>query len=155
MKSQQDSSKGKINFTLTYDGNYNDYYKWILNGFDAYEKAKLDLLTFKNTQYLLYRFHVLLESSGQPVTKVKHSIVTGDYIAAADIQNPNWQYFTERVLEVCKSKEIGSTIRKSEDFLLNTVENVTIAKISYENFYNAVARNFYLIMNKLPIDERD
>ena len=53
MKNQQDSSKGKINFNLTYDGNYNDYYKWILNGFDAYEKAKLDLLTFKNTKFTL------------------------------------------------------------------------------------------------------
>ena len=53
MKNQQDSSKGKINFILTYDGNYNDYYKWILNGFDAYEKTKL-----------LYRFNDLLESSG-------------------------------------------------------------------------------------------
>ena len=70
----------------------------------------------------------MLESSGQPITKIKHSIVTDGYIAAADIQNQNWQYFIERVIEVCKSKEIGSTIRKSEDFLLNTVENVIIAK---------------------------
>ena len=51
MKNQQDSSKGKINFNLMYDGNYNDYFRWILNGFDTYEKTKLDLLTFKNTKY--------------------------------------------------------------------------------------------------------
>ena len=155
MKNQQDSSKGKINFNLMYDGNYNDYFRWILNGFDAYEKTKLDLLTFKNTKYLLYRFNDLLESTGQPIILIKHSKVTDDYIAAEEIQNQNWQYFIERVIEVCKSKEIGSTIRKSEDFLLNTVENVTIAKKSYETFYNVVARNFYSTMNKLPIDERD
>ena len=155
MKNQQDSSKGKINFDLTYDGNYNDYFRWILNGFDAYEKTKLDLLTFKNTKYLLYRFNDLLELSGQPIIKIKHSTVTDDYIAAEEIQNQNWQYFLERVIEVCKSKEIGSTIKKSEDFLLNTVENVTIAKKSYETFYNVVERNFYSIMNKLSIDKRD
>ena len=51
MKNQQDSSKGKINFDLTYDGNYNDYFRRILNGFDAYENTKLDLLTLKNTKY--------------------------------------------------------------------------------------------------------
>ena len=28
MKNQQDSSKGKINFNLMYDGNYNDYSQW-------------------------------------------------------------------------------------------------------------------------------
>ena len=72
MKNQKDSSKGKINFDLTYDGNYNDYFRWILNGFDAYEKTKLALLTFKNTKYLLYRFNDLLESSGQAIIKIKH-----------------------------------------------------------------------------------
>ena len=64
MKNQQDFSKGKINFDLTYDGNYNDYFRWILNGFGVYEKTKLDLLTFKNSQYLFYCFNDFLESSG-------------------------------------------------------------------------------------------
>ena len=155
MKNQQDSSKGKINFNLMYDGNYNDYFRWILNGFDAYEKTKLGLLTFKNTKYLLYRFNDLLESTGQPIILIKHSKVTDDYIAAEEIQNQNWQYFIERVLEVCKAKEVGSTIKKSEEFLLTTVENVTIAKKSYQTFYNIIERNLYSTMEKLSIDERD
>ena len=50
MKNQQDSSKGKINSELSFEGNYNDYYRWILNDDDAYEKTKFDLLTFKNTK---------------------------------------------------------------------------------------------------------
>ena len=79
----------------------------------------------------------------QPTNKIKHSKVTYDYIAAEEIQNQNWQYFIERVIEVCKSKEIGSTIKKSEDFLLTTVENVTMAKKSYETFYNIIEGNFY------------
>ena len=95
----------------------------------------------------------MLESSGQPIIKIKHSKVTDDYIAAEEIQNQNWQYFLERVIEVCKSKEIGSTIKKSADFLLNTVENVTIATKSYETFYNVVERNFYSTMSKLCMDE--
>ena len=137
------------------DGGHNDYFWWILNGFDAYEKTKLNLLTFKNTKYLLYRFNDLLESTGQPIIQIKHSKVTDDYIAAEKIQNQNWQYFIEGVLEVCKAKEVGSTIRKSEDFLLNIVENVTIAKKSYETFYNLVERNLYSTMQNLLIDERD
>ena len=64
----------------------------------------------------------------EPTFKIKHSKVTDDYIAAEEIQNQNWQYFTERVIEVCKSREIGSKIKKSEDLLLTTVENVTMAK---------------------------
>ena len=91
----------------------------------------------------------------QPTTKIKHSKVTDDYIAAEEIQNQNWQYFIEHVMEVCKSKEIGSTIKKSVDFLLTTVENVTMTKKSYDTFYNVIERNFYSTMNKLSLDERD
>ena len=41
MKNQQDSSEGKINSELSFEGNYNDYYRWILNDYDAYEKTNL------------------------------------------------------------------------------------------------------------------
>ena len=53
-------------------------------------------------------------------------------------------------MEVCKSKEIGSAIKKSEDFLLTTVENVTMAKKSNESFYN-----FCSIMQQLSVDEQN
>ena len=76
-------------------------------------------------------------------------------IAAEEIQNQNWQYFLEQVLEVFKDKEIGKTIRKSQDFLLDTVENVTVAKKSYETFYNIIEQNFYSAMEKISLDEYD
>ena len=76
----------------------------------------------------------MLKSTGQPLIKIRHSKVTDDYIAAEEIQNPNWQYFIELVIKLCKSKEIGKTIKKSEDFLLTTVENVTIAKKNLWSF---------------------
>ena len=76
-------------------------------------------------------------------------------IAAEEIQNQNWQYFIEQVLEVFKDKEIGKTIRKSQDFLLDTVENVTVAKKSYETFYNIIEQNFYSVMEKISLDEYD
>ena len=75
-----------------------------------------------------------MNQSGRNIKVVKHSAVTDDYIAAEQIQNQNWQYFVEQVLEVCKDREIGQTIKKSQDFLLNTVENVTIAKNHMKHF---------------------
>ena len=155
MKNQQSSSKGIIKSGLVYDRSYNDYFKWILNGFDTYEKTKYDLLTFKNTKYLLHHFNDFQESIGQLLIKVRHSIVTDNYIVAEEIQNQNWQYFIECVIEVCKSKEIGSTIKQSEDFLLTMVENVTIAKKSYETFYNVIEKNFYSTMSNISTDEHE
>ena len=64
IKNQQGPSKGMINFDLSFKGNFKDYYKWILNDYDSYEKTKFDLLTLKNTKYLVYRFNDLLNSTG-------------------------------------------------------------------------------------------
>ena len=78
-----------------------------MNGFDSYEKSKLDVLSYKNTKFLFYRFNDLLNQSGQNSKVVKHGGVTDDYIATEEIQNQNWQYFIEQVLEVYKDKEIA------------------------------------------------
>ena len=39
-KNQQNSSKGNIKFDFIYDRNYNNYFRWIIQGFDSYEKKK-------------------------------------------------------------------------------------------------------------------
>ena len=41
MKNQQDYSKGEINSELSFEGNYNDSYRWILNEYDSYEKNQI------------------------------------------------------------------------------------------------------------------
>ena len=69
MKNQQDSSKGLINTNLKYEGSYNNYFQWILSGFDPYEKSKFDLSSFKNTKYFLYRFNNFQNSIGQTLNK--------------------------------------------------------------------------------------
>ena len=116
-KNQQNSSKADIKFDFIYDGNYDNYFRWVIQGFDSYEKNKLDVLTYKNTMFLFYRFNDLLNQSGCNIKVVKHSAVTDDYIAAEQIQNQNWQYFVEQVIEVCKDKEIGKTIKITRFFI--------------------------------------
>ena len=113
------------------------------------------MLPYKNRKFLFYHFNDLLNQSGRSIKVVKHSAVTDNYIAAEEIQNQNWQYFIEQVLEVCKDKEIGKTIKQSQDFLLDTVENVAIAKKSYETFYNIIEWNFYSAVEKVSLDEYD
>ena len=78
--------------------------------------------------------------------------MTDHYLAAEKIQNQNWQYFIERVIKVCKSKE---KIKPNEGFLLTTVENTTIAKEAYETFYNIASTNFNLTINKISVDKQN
>ena len=135
MKNQQDTSKGLINTYLKFDGSYKSYFQWILNEFDAQQKTKY-IFSLKNTKYLIYRFNDFQNSIGKPLIKIRHTLVTDNYLAAEEIQNQDWEYFIERVIEVCKSNEIGSSIKPDEEFLLSTVENVTFTKKVYHMVYN-------------------
>ena len=90
IKNQQDSFKGMINYDLSFEGDFKDYFKWIINDYDSYQKTKFDLLALKNAKYLVYRFNDMLKSTGQPMIKIIHSKVTDDYLSAEEIQNQNW-----------------------------------------------------------------
>ena len=81
--------------------------------------------------------------------------MTNNYLATEEIQNQNWQYFIERVIEVCESKEAGASIKPTKNFLLTTLENVTIAKKAYQTFLNTVQRNFNLKIRKISIDKQN
>ena len=106
-------------------------------------------MAFQNTKYLVYRFNDYQNSICGPLIKIRHSVVTDNYLAAEEIQNENWQYFIQRTIEVCKSKVL---IRPHEEFLLSTVENVTIAKKAYETFYNIIEKNLYLTIKKISVN---
>ena len=55
------------------------------------------------------------------------------------MQNQNWQYFVESVLEVCRTQEIGKTIRKPQaNLLIDTVENITITKKRIKFYANTL-----------------
>ena len=79
--------------------------------------------------------------------KIRHFLVTDNYLVAEEIQNQDWQYFIERVIEVCKFSDV--TVRPDEEFLLSTIENVTVAKRVYTMVFNTVARSFSLTISNL------
>ena len=53
IQNQENNSKGKIRNEFKFDGNYKDYFQWILNEFDAQEKTTFDLFSHQNTKFLV------------------------------------------------------------------------------------------------------
>ena len=98
---KQDPTKGIIEHYFVYGGSYNDYFQQLIDDFDSQEKTKLDVLTSKNAKFFCYRINEVLQANNLPSKKVKHSVVTEDYIAIEKIRSQNWQYFVESVVEAC------------------------------------------------------
>ena len=144
---QQNNSKGIIRDEFKFDGNYKNYFQWILNEFDAQEKTTFDVFSHQNTRFLVYRYNNFRESIGEASMKISHTLVTDNYLAAEEIQNQDWQYFIERVIEVRNFNDV--TIKPNEEFLLSTIENVTVAKKVYAMIFNTIARTFNVTISNL------
>ena len=125
INAQQNPITGYIKHNFTFDRDYNSYFDWLLNGFTRFEKQKLDVFKNKNSKFLFYHFNDYLQESRRELKKVKHSVVTEDYIAAEEIQNNSWQYFVESVLNLSTKPKEKEPIKQ---FQTDTLENVTIAK---------------------------
>ena len=144
---QQNNSKGIIRDEFKFDGNYKNYFQWILNEFDAQEKTTFDVFSHQNTRFLVYHYNNFRESIGEASMKISHTLVTDNYLAAEEIQNQDWQYFIERVIEVRNFNDV--TIKPNEEFLLSTIENVTVAKKVYAMIFNTIARSFNVTISNL------
>ena len=57
--------------------------------------------------------------------KIKHSVVTQDYIAAEQIQDKNWKYFVESSLSFSQN---ATDKEYQKSFLLDTQENLVFKK---------------------------
>ena len=82
--------------------------------------------------------------------KIKHNVVTQDYIAAEQIQDKNWKYFVESLLLSFSQNATDKEYQKS--FLLDTQENLVILKKTYEKLYNQIAKQFNTTLNKMSFD---
>ena len=58
------------------------------------------------------------QQNGFEVKKVKHSVVTDDYIALEEIQNQNWQYYVQSILDACRANSLGEKIRQAQAQIL-------------------------------------
>ena len=148
IQNQQNTSKGIIRYEFKFDRNFREYFKWILNEFDAQQKTTFDVLAHKNVKFLVYRYNDFRALGGDELIKIRHSLVTDNYLAAEEIQNEDWQYFIERVLEVCKFND-SNLIKPGEKLLLSTIENVTVAKRVHRMIFDTLSRNFNLTVNDL------
>ena len=130
---QANPISGEIDHTFTFDRDYVTYFQWLTDAFSESKKNKLDIFTNKNSKFLFYYFNDYLEQNGDQMEKIRHSVVTQDYIAAEQIQDKNWKYFVESLLSFSQN---ATDKEYQKSFLLDTQENVLILKKTYEKLYN-------------------
>ena len=120
---QNNPVSGEIEHAFTFDRDYKTYFEWLTSAFLTSKKNKLDIFTNKNSKFLFYYFNDYLQQNGEEIKKIKHSVVTQDYIAAQEIEDKNWKYFVESVLSF---SEEATEKEYQKPFQLDTLENMLI-----------------------------
>ena len=110
---QEDETKKFNEREFVYDHTYQQYYDQFLLKINQQDDDRLDVLTNENSKFLFYHFNDFLTCLNVMRLRVRHSKTTNDDLAIDIIQNENWQYFIERILEACESNRIGDNIDQS------------------------------------------
>ena len=157
LRAQEDETKKFVDFEFIYDNNYQNYFDEYLLKLNLKNGDRLDVLANLNSKFLFYHFNDYLTRVSVSTKPVRHNTTSSDDLAIKIIESQNWQYFIERILEACQSKNIDDNLDRSNvkelKIIKNSVQNITICKQFYEHTYNEIARYFSDMIRQLPPNE--
>ena len=151
ISAQNNPISGEISRNFAFDQDYKTYFQWVGSAFDETERNKLDILTNVNSKFLFYRFNDFLQQKGKKTKKIKHSVVTEDYIAGEKIQDKSWKYFVESVLNFSEKPNSNSS-ENDQSFLVDTKENIEILKKTYDELFRQIEKNQIEMLQNMPFD---
>ena len=147
LDNQQDETKKDIPLDFSYDYNLNDYMTKYLPAINDYDEVKYDFLANKNSKFLLNLFNKYQENRGRKKLAVKHTKVTADDYALKKIQDKNWPYFINRIIEFSQGvfdiNDIITTDADEVNILNNTRANFEVTKNLYNEILTTVGINLH------------
>ena len=100
---QQDETKKIIHATLTYKDSFSNYLRYFLDNIDTETVDKSDFFTNKNVKYHFYMFSDYSLFSVQNTVRVRHSKIVKSEIVMKEVQNREWQYLVESVIQLSRA----------------------------------------------------
>ena len=151
LKVQQDIKKKESTINIAVQDDFSSYVREILSEIvdDDY-----DLQTNSTSKFLFYNFNnIRVHIERRPAIKVRHSEIFENEEALKVIQNHNWQYFIETLLEISNNESLidrddFKDDEAFEDYLIieKTQENLKYCKRFYEEVFDDIS---YFLHNKI------
>ena len=157
LENQQDETKKDIPLHFSYDDDLNDYMTKYLPAINDYDEVKYDFLANKNSKFLFNLFNKNQEIKGKKKLPVKHTKVSDDDYALRTLQNRNWPYFINRIIEFSQGVfDINDIITDPEEvnILNNTRSNFEITKNLYNELLTSAGINLHEFFINLGIEEK-
>ena len=128
-----------------------------LPAINEFDEVKYDFLTNKNSKFLFHLFNKFQEDIGKPKFPIRHSVLTDDNYALKKLQDRNWAYFINRIIEFLQGfiNLDDETDQTEINILTRTRANFEIVKNFYNELFNSVGINLHDYFRNLGIVERE
>ena len=157
LDNQQDETKKETPLDFSYDDNLTDYMTKYLPAINDYDEVKYDFLANKNSKFLFNLFNKYQQDRGRQKHPVRQTKVNADDYALKTLQDRNWSYFINRIIEFSQGvfdlNDIITTDPDEVNVLNDTRSNFEIVKSLYNKLLTSVGINLPEYFMNLDIDK--
>ena len=157
LKNQEDYRKKDLIIDIPIENDFNKYVREILENVvdDDY-----DLQTNATSKFLFYNFNNVRTGIERKVPyPIKHSEIISNEIGLETIQNYNWQYFIEKIINISNQEKLleredFKDDEEFEDYLIieKTQQNLKYCKEFYNGVFDDISHFFQRKIHEIPIE---
>ena len=157
LKNQEDYRKKDLIIDIPIENDFNKYVREILENVvdDDY-----DLQTNATSKFLFYNFNNIRTGIERKVPyPIKHSEIISNEIGLETIQNYNWQYFIEKIINISNQEKLleredFKDDEEFEDYLIieKTQQNLKYCKEFYNGVFDDISHFFQRKIHEIPIE---
>ena len=104
---------------------------------------KFDLLAFKNSKYLFYRFNDFVKAYGNPRYKLLHARKMLDTVAIKKVEDKNKQLMIEKIIYGAEFESLYESNSEKKPEIMNTIKaNYRIARRVYQQLHLDISELF-------------
>ena len=137
---QQNDEAAYVPQKFSYNNTFEKYITSFLQNFSIDDQEKFDLLSFKNSKYLFYRFNDFVKIYGNPRYKLLHTRKMLDSVALKKLEDKNKQFLVEKINHGVQFENFYQANPEQKPELIKTIEsNYKVARRVYQHIYFDIA----------------
>ena len=139
---------------FSYNDTFEKYITSFLQNFSVDDQGKFDLLAFKNSKYLFYRFNDFLKIYGNPRYKLLHTRKMVDSKALEKLENKNKQFMIEKIIQGVEFENPSQSNPEKNPEIKTIESNYRIARRIYEQLFLNIAELFHEYIQSIDFYEQ-
>ena len=137
---QQNDEAAYVPKKFSYNDTFEKYITSFLQNFSIDDQEKFDLLAFKNSKYLFYRFNDFVKIYGNPRYKLLHTRKMLDSVALKKLEDKNKQFLVGKINHGVQFENFYQANPEQKPELIKTIEsNYKVARRVYQHIYFDIA----------------